>query len=263
MISNAAGARSAHLLWCVNTDRNRMIAKLRRLIVEEALFIERWILPLVFLYFALLEVKKIYGIWSGQVRETTLFIDMAHHVILLVVACMTALLLIVARRPATLPDKFQFIFVPLVTTFYTVLYYFVPRFPGGLRANLAPASWQTSLVTVGLALIIIGPIFSLWGLLYLRRSFGVYVALRKIVLSGPYRWVRHPMYLGWVFICAGVAIANFSIAYFLLTGFHVLLLLYRARLEERRLAEQSPEYRAYMAHSGFIFPRFFGGGASK
>src|ERR1041385_9120430 len=98
-----------------------MIAKLRRLIMEEALFVERWILPLVFFYFAASEVKKIYAIWSGQMKETTLFIDLTHHVILLIVACMTALLLVVARPPTTLPEKFKFIFVPLFTTFYTVL----------------------------------------------------------------------------------------------------------------------------------------------
>jgi protein-S-isoprenylcysteine O-methyltransferase Ste14 len=233
-----------------------MIAKLRRFIIEEALFIERWILPLVFLYFSISEIKKLHAIAAGQMKETTLFIDLAHHVILLVVACMTALLLMVARRPAVLPEKFQFIFVPLMTTFYTALYYLVPQFPAGLRTNLAPQAWQTSLVTAGLALIIIGPFFSLWSLFYLGRSFGVYVALRKVVLRGPYRWVRHPMYLGWVFICAGVAIANFSIAYFLLTAIHVLLLLYRARLEEKELAERSPEYREYASRAGFIFPKF-------
>jgi protein-S-isoprenylcysteine O-methyltransferase Ste14 len=63
------------------------------------------------------------------------------------------------------------------------------------------------------------------------------------------------MYLGWVIICAGVALSNFSIAYFLLTGIHVALLIYRARLEESQLAKHSSGYREYMEKAGFIFPR--------
>jgi len=44
----------------------------------------------------------------------------------------------------------------------------------------------------------------------------------------------------------------------LLTGFHVTLLLYRARLEESQLAQHSGEYREIMKRTGFIFPRIRG-----
>jgi hypothetical protein len=36
----------------------------------------------------------------------------------------------------------------------------------------------------------------------------------------------------------------------------MVLLLYRARLEESRLSEYSMEYREYRKRTGFIFPRF-------
>jgi protein-S-isoprenylcysteine O-methyltransferase Ste14 len=36
------------------------------------------------------------------------------------------------------------------------------------------------------------------------------------------------------------------------------LIIYRARLEEARLAESSPEYQEYQKRTGFIFPRFRG-----
>jgi protein-S-isoprenylcysteine O-methyltransferase Ste14 len=54
----------------------------------------------------------------------------------------------------------------------------------------------------------------------------------------------------------GVALANFSGAYFLLVAIHISLLLYRAHLEETELSEYSPEYREYIKRTGFIFPRF-------
>ena len=54
---------------------------------------------------------------------------------------------------------------------------------------------------------------------------------------------------------AGLVLANFSGACFILVPIHIFLLLYRARLEEARLSEYSAEYREYLKRTGFIFPR--------
>jgi protein-S-isoprenylcysteine O-methyltransferase Ste14 len=231
----------------------------RRILMLTAIFTERWILSLVFFYLAWSEFIKAEGIHSGTLpRESaSMFVDVARHYILFVAGCLTGVFLLVARRAAVLPQRLSFVFVPLATTFFTLLYYTVSSFPEALRASLCPPEWRTALVKIGLACAIIGPFISLWGIVHLGRSFGVFVAVRKIVLTGPYRWVRHPMYFGWVLICLGVALANFSAAYFLLTSTHVALLLYRARLEESQLAEHSAEYREIMKRTGFIFPRLW------
>ena len=199
-----------------------------------AIFTERWILSLVFFYLAWLEFTKAEGIHSGTLpRETaSMFADVARHYILFVAGILTGVFLLIARRAAVLPERLSFVLVPLATTFFTMLYYTVPSFPSALQVSLCPPEWRMALVTAGVTCAIIGPLISLWGIIHLGRSFGIFVAVRKVVLTGPYRWVRHPMYLGWVFICAGVALSNFSVAYFLLTGIHVALLLYRAHLEE-------------------------------
>src|SRR4029077_5938055 len=47
----------------------------------------------------------------------------------------------------------------------------------------------------GLVLVTAAALLSLASLLTLRRSFGVRPALRNLVTKGPYRLVRHPMYL--------------------------------------------------------------------
>jgi protein-S-isoprenylcysteine O-methyltransferase Ste14 len=164
--------------------------------------------------------------------------------------------LLLGRRAVVPPQKLKFILVPLVATFFTVFYYVVPWFPAALQINLCPPEFQKVLVIAGLTFIIIGPLFALWGILHLGRSFGVFVTVRKVVMTGPYQWIRHPMYLSGVCLCLGVALANCSIAYFLLVAVHISLLLYRARLEETQLAEHSREYLAYMNRTGFIFPRF-------
>ncbi len=50
---------------------------------------------------------------------------------------------------------------------------------------------------VGAVLMTGGLLLALWALLYLRRSFGLAAANRGVVDGGPYRFVRHPIYLGY------------------------------------------------------------------
>jgi protein-S-isoprenylcysteine O-methyltransferase Ste14 len=231
------------------------VIAIRRLIVAAAVVGERWVLSLVFFWLGWMEFVKARGIFAGVAPvEAGVKIDVGHHLVLCALGCLTGAFLLTSRRPSVLPERIRFMVVPLGTTFFTLLYYLAPWFPAPLRVMLCPTEWRSTLLLVGLTLIIIGPLISLWAILHLRRSFGVFVAVREVVLSGPYRWVRHPMYLGWIVICAGVAIANFSTAYFLLTGAHVALLVYRARLEESQLVEYSAEYRDHRRRTGFVFP---------
>lgn len=231
----------------------------RTTIVSIAAFVERWILSLVFLCLAAREFTALWEVFIW--RHPTVappMVEGSRHAILLLLGMFTALLLLIARRPEHPPERLKYVVVPLITTFYTTLYYAASAFPLDLQRNIFPSVLQKWMMVLGWSLVVIGPLVSLWGILYLGRSFGVFVAVRKVVLGGPYRWVRHPMYFGWVLICIGVAATNGSIAYFLLTAIHIALLAYRARLEESELAARSPEYREYMGSAGFLVPKFFG-----
>ena len=228
---------------------------LKRLVVLLAVYAERYVLSVWFLYLASGEITNIRNLLSGRIfPESNLFVDVGHHLILLLMSLFTGLLLLLGRRPAALPQKLSLVVIPLISTFYYVMYFTVPKFPPAWRVNLVPPDLQMALFAAGFACIVIGPCFSLWGLYHLGRSFGIFAIVRKVVLTGPYRLVRHPMYTGWVCLCCGLLLANFSGAYFLLVPCHIGLLLYRARLEETELAAQSPEYREHLKHSRFIFP---------
>jgi protein-S-isoprenylcysteine O-methyltransferase Ste14 len=223
-----------------------------------ALLIERFLLSIVFFYFGVEELKTVRGIWSAHPKlESSALIEVGRHSILLVSAFFSGAMLLLARRAAAPPGNLKLVLVPLATTFFYLTYFAVHWFPPSWRVNLAPSFLQGDLVVAGIFLTVIGHLIALWGILYLRRSFGVFVAVRKVVLGGPYRWVRHPMYLGWIFFCIGIAVANFSLAYFFLIAIHISLLIYRARLEENEIARQSPEYREHMKDTGFIFPVFW------
>jgi protein-S-isoprenylcysteine O-methyltransferase Ste14 len=230
---------------------------LHRAISFAVLCTERFLLSFVFFCLAWGELNKIRNILSLRLgSQIGLYVGAANHVILFFVGALTCLLLLLARHPVAGPRSFNSVFIPLAATFFPLFYFVTQWLPAPLQANLCPRVLQMPVLIFGTTCIIVGPIIALWGLLYLGRSFGVFVSVRKTVLRGPYRWVRHPMYVGWVCSFAGIALTNFSAAYFLVVGIHILIIIYRAHLEEVQLSEHSPEYREHMKHSGFFFPKF-------
>jgi protein-S-isoprenylcysteine O-methyltransferase Ste14 len=118
-----------------------------------------------------------------------------------------------------------------------------------------PPGWTLPMIAVGTTLGVAGGGFAVYALLYLKRNFSIFVEVREIVLSGPYRYVRHPMYLGEVAMVTGLVMTMlnpFSIALLLvLTLFQYL----RAGMEQNRLATASPEYAEHMRQSGMFFPK--------
>jgi protein-S-isoprenylcysteine O-methyltransferase Ste14 len=61
---------------------------------------------------------------------------------------------------------------------------------------------------VGTVLMTCGILLSFWGLLFLRRSFGMAAANRGVVNGGPYGFVRHPIYLGYLCTHIGFLLNN-------------------------------------------------------
>ena len=114
---------------------------------------------------------------------------------------------------------------------------------------LLPGLLLASILVVG------GQLLALIAVLYLRRSFAVFVELRAVVLTGPYRYVRHPMYAGYILMAVGLLASNLSAGYALISTVHVGLFIYRARLEERLIAGYDQGYRSHMARTGFLFPK--------
>jgi protein-S-isoprenylcysteine O-methyltransferase Ste14 len=75
----------------------------------------------------------------------------------------------------------------------------------------------------------------------------------RLVTRGPYRWVRHPMYLAVLLVTAAFALAGDAwqwLAWAALGG----VLLAKARREERGLALAHPAYADYRARTRAIVP---------
>lgn len=102
-----------------------------------------------------------------------------------------------------------------------------------------------ALAPLGVALAVGGNLFQAWAKLTLRRSFGVAPANRGIKVSGPYRFMRHPMYAGYAVVHMGVLILMFSPMNVVIYAIGWWAQILRI-LAEERLLSQDPEYAAYM-----------------
>jgi len=110
---------------------------------------------------------------------------------------------------------------------------------------------------VGLVLVTIAAILGLVSLLTLRRSFGIRPALRGLVTTGPYRFVRHPIYLAYAIGDVGYNLQEWNVGTVLITLAGWASLLYRIHAEERVLS-RDPGWRAYVAAvPGRVVPRLW------
>ncbi len=97
------------------------------------------------------------------------------------------------------------------------------------------------LSAVGLALVVVSK-------LTLGRSFGLVPANRGVVCSGPYRFVRHPIYLGYLVTNVAFLIANPLAWNLFIFGTADSALLVRALYEEQTLEHD----RAYVAYEARV-----------
>lgn len=119
--------------------------------------------------------------------------------------------------------------------------------PALLRANdaapLAPDTITALFSGVGLALVVAGKIT-------LGRSFGVVPANRGVVVRGPYTFVRHPIYTGYLVTHLSFLVAHptpWNIA-IVLVGDTALIV--RALMEERVLSADV-QYQSYCQRVGW------------
>jgi protein-S-isoprenylcysteine O-methyltransferase Ste14 len=97
----------------------------------------------------------------------------------------------------------------------------------------------------GLVLVTLAAVFSVVCLLTLGKRFGVRPALRGLVTRGPYRVVRHPLYLSYVIAGIGFNLQASNLATLLLLFLGWASMVYRIRAEERVLSK-NPGWPAYV-----------------
>ncbi len=159
-------------------------------------------------------------------------------------------------RLAVPPSRWREVLVPTAATFLLLSVGISDRLPGWLTHPLpVPVRFAIPLLGIAAVLTIGGLAIALWGLAHLRRNFSVFVEVREIVTTGPYAYVRHPLYLGEITMAAGLWLCAPTVFGFALVGTLSVLQLERAGMEEARLAAASPTYASLMTRTGRLLPR--------
>jgi protein-S-isoprenylcysteine O-methyltransferase Ste14 len=91
--------------------------------------------------------------------------------------------------------------------------------------------------------------------LWLGRSFGLVPANRGLVLGGPYRFVRHPMYLGYFLNHMGYLVCTYSTRNLVVYSMLYAIQIGRIVQEERLLA-RDPKYEEYAKRVKWRFVPF-------
>ncbi len=114
-----------------------------------------------------------------------------------------------------------------------------------LAVLMAPQGESISAVaTVGKAIELLAVVFSQLARLYLGRRFGLLPANRGIVRRGPFRLVRHPIYLGWLVLSIGFVMVYPTIRNAAVLALTAPFMIWRIVLEEQ-LLNQDGSYREY------------------
>jgi protein-S-isoprenylcysteine O-methyltransferase Ste14 len=131
-----------------------------------------------------------------------------------------------------------------------------PAWPGWLAARL----WPRALLPVwlGLALLAAGLAFSVWARVRLGRNWSGTVTVKEgheLIRTGPYRYVRHPIYTGLLAAVLGTAITSGTVRAALGLVLIVAALCFKLRREERFMSETFPEeYPRYRTEVPALVP---------
>lgn len=124
--------------------------------------------------------------------------------------------------------------------------------------HLVPRLEQSSLQNIGLGLSVLAAGWLIWTDTWLARHFSSETAARHLTSSGPYRFVRHPRYAGFLALKVASPLVFASVLGWLLLLLWVALLLRRMRREEAHLRELfGAEYDAYAQATARLLPRIY------
>jgi protein-S-isoprenylcysteine O-methyltransferase Ste14 len=111
--------------------------------------------------------------------------------------------------------------------------------------------------TIGVFVCASGIAFSIWAKIHLGKNWGMPMAMKEnpdLIVTGPYSFIRHPIYTGMLIAMLGsmVTVGSMWLFWFIL---FFASFIYSAKKEEKNMLLQFPdEYRDYMKRTKMIIP---------
>lgn len=198
------------------------------------------------LYSQLQFVREAFANTVPTEMDMSWAMSVCSHGAILLFATLLIYLLLRRHPPISGSGGFFPRFAALAGTYLSTALIALPQLP-------AMSVW----VQVGTLLTLMGTAFAVYALISLGRSISIMAEARALVTSGPYRVVRHPLYLGEQVALIGLMLQFFSYWAVALMAFQFTFQIYRMRYEERLLKRTFPEYGAYSAKTYRLIPLIY------
>jgi protein-S-isoprenylcysteine O-methyltransferase Ste14 len=104
------------------------------------------------------------------------------------------------------------------------------------------------------AFVLAGIIMTLVTIRHLGRSFSLVPQARSVVQTGPYRWIKHPLYLAEEIAIVGAALPSLTPVTVTILVLHFGVQVCRILYEEDLLRRTCPEYSSYEASRWRLIP---------
>ena len=138
--------------------------------------------------------------------------------------------------------------------FYSLLRFDIGRF------DISSSLFQYFFIMLGLLLLIFGCYINIRGRFFLGKNWANQIKIyqdHKFISSGPYRFVRHPLYASIIWMFFGACLVYCNYLTLLSTIFIFIPFMYlRAKQEEKLLSQEFAEYKNYQKKVGLFFPKF-------
>jgi protein-S-isoprenylcysteine O-methyltransferase Ste14 len=117
----------------------------------------------------------------------------------------------------------------------------------GKSEQALPNLASTVCVLTGMAMVLVT-------IRHLGRSFSIVPQAHSVVQTGPYRWIRHPLYLAEEIAVLGVVLQYLTPVTVLIFVAHIGVQIARILYEENLLRRNFPEYASYEANRWRLIP---------
>ena len=165
------------------------------------------------------------------------------------------------RERAATPGR---IIIPLIGGFWPLLPFLLlgalklmkSSFANDLNQRLSFGRISLAEFYAGALLLCIGLFLQVWSYVYLARSLSIVAEARELVTRGPFRFIRHPIYLGQFIAQAAfwLILVRLQAVWVVFYVIFVAMQLYRARIEEQVLADAFGEpYRELKKKTFWFF----------
>jgi protein-S-isoprenylcysteine O-methyltransferase Ste14 len=217
----------------VNVSERTELSSFPSEIVRRALTI--FAPALVLAWLGISQARSVASGWSIFVASPnwTLASELARSALYAAFVLGAAIILVRNKVPRSRNANVTVVASSLVATFLMVV---VSYFPSG------PLLWSASVnvLQIGLAITVLGAALAFSSFVSLGSNFSIVPEARSLVVSGPYRVLRHPIYLAELLMIGGVAVGEVRLTTLLAALCVIALQIYRIRAEEKVLREAFP-----------------------